>query len=67
MAARSRGNKTNFDWLRKACDIRTCDLSPDGNPEKYGRSMKSAMRVISMQFRVFLKVEVQNWNIFLGC
>ena len=67
MAARSRGNGANFDWLRKSCDISTCDLSPDGNPEKYGRSMKSAMRVISMQFRVFLKVEVQNWNIFLGC
>ena len=43
MAARSRGNGTNFDWLRKACDIRTCDLSPDGNPEKYGRPMKSAI------------------------
>ena len=67
MAARSRGNGANFDWLRKSCDISTCDSSPDGNPEKYGRSMKSAMRVISIQFRVFLKVEVQNWNIFLGC
>ena len=43
MAARSRGNGTNFDWLRKACDISTCDLSPDGNPEKYGRPMKSAI------------------------
>ena len=43
MAARSRGNGTNFDWLRKSCDITTCDLSPDGNPEKYGRPMKSAI------------------------
>ena len=43
MAARSRGNGTNFDWLRKSCDISTCDLSPDGNPEKYGRPMESAI------------------------
>ena len=43
MAARSRGNGTNFDRLRKSCDITTCDLSPDGNPEKYGRPMKSAI------------------------
>ena len=43
MAARSRGNGTNFDWLRKSCDISTRDLSPDGNPEKYGRPMKSAI------------------------
>ena len=43
MAARSLGNGTNFDWLRKSCDISTCDLSPDGNPEKYGRPMKSAI------------------------
>ena len=43
MAARSRGDGTNFDWLRKSCDISTCDLSPDGNPEKYGRHMKSAI------------------------
>ena len=43
MAARSRGNGTNFHWMRKSCDISTCDLSPDGNPEKYGRPMKSAI------------------------
>ena len=43
MAARSRGNGTNFDWPRKSCDISTCDLSPDGNPEKHGRPMKSAI------------------------
>ena len=43
MAVRSRGNGTNFDWLRKSCDISTCDLSPDGNPEKYGRPMISAI------------------------
>ena len=43
MAARSRGNGTNFDRLRKSCDFSTCDLSPDGNPEKYGRPMKSAI------------------------
>ena len=42
MAARSRGNRSNFDWLRYSCDVSTCDLSPDGNPEKYGRPMKSA-------------------------
>ena len=45
MDARSRGNGTHFDWLRKTCDISTCDLSPHGNPEKYGRSMKSAIMV----------------------
>ena len=44
MAARSRGNGTNFVWLRKSRDISTCDLSPDGNPGKYGRPMKSAIR-----------------------
>ena len=44
MAARSHGNGTNFDRLRKSCDISTCDLSPDGNPEKYGRPMKSAIK-----------------------
>ena len=27
----------------------------------------TSLRVISMQFRVFLKVKVQNWDIFLGC
>ena len=43
MATRSRGNGTNFGWLKKSCDISTCDLSPDGNPEKYGRPMKSAI------------------------
>ena len=43
MAARSRGNGTNFDWLRKSGDISTCDLSPDGNPEKYRRPMKSVI------------------------
>ena len=42
MAARPL-NGTNFDWLRKLCDISTCDLSPDGNSEKYGRPMKSAI------------------------
>ena len=46
MVARSRGNETNFDWLRLSCDISTCDLSPDGNPEKYERPMKSAIRKI---------------------
>ena len=43
MAARSRGNGTHFDWLRKSCDISTCDLRPEGNPENYGRRMKSAI------------------------
>ena len=43
MAARSCGNGTNFDWVRNSCDISTCDLSSDGNPEKYGRPMKSAI------------------------
>ena len=43
MAAQSGGNGTNFDWLSKLCDISTCVLSPDGNPEKYGRPMKSAI------------------------
>ena len=45
MAARSRGNETHFDWLRKSCDISTCDLSPDGNPEKYAMPMKSAIAI----------------------
>ena len=26
----------------------------------------ASLRVISMQFRVFFKVTVQNWDIFLG-
>ena len=50
MAAQSRGNGTNFDWLRKSCEISTCDLSPNGNPEKYGRPMKSAVMGDSSQF-----------------
>ena len=48
MATRSHGNGTNFGWLRKSCDISTCDLSPDGNPEKYGRPMKSAIEQLSV-------------------
>ena len=47
MAARSRGSGTNFDWLRKSCDISTCDLSSDGNPEKYERPMKSAITLLT--------------------
>ena len=27
----------------------------------------ASLRVISMQFRFFFKVKVQNWDIFLGC
>ena len=27
----------------------------------------ASLRVISMQSRVFFKVKVQNWDIFLGC
>ena len=42
-ARRSRGNGTSFDWLRYSFDISKCDLSPDENPEKYGRPMKSAI------------------------
>ena len=48
MATWSRGNETNFGWLKKSCDINTCDLSPDGNPEKYGRPMKSAIPVYNL-------------------
>ena len=48
MAARSRGYGTNFHWLRKSCDISPCDLSPDGNTEKYGRPMKSAIETLNM-------------------
>ena len=56
MAAWSRGNGTNFDWLRKSCDISTCDLSFSGNPEKYGRLMKSAIQASSFDtvFVVFI-------------
>ena len=43
MAAQSHGTGTNFHWLRKSCDISPCDLSPDGNTEKYGRPLKSAI------------------------
>ena len=50
MDAWSRGNGAHFDWLRKSCDISTCDLSPHGNPEKYGRSMKSAIKVAFPSF-----------------
>ena len=42
MATRSRGSGTNFGWLKKSCDISTCDLSHDGNPEK---PMKSAILI----------------------
>ena len=27
----------------------------------------ASLRVISLQFRVFFKVKVQNWDIFGGC
>ena len=50
MTTRSRGNGTNFGWLKKSCDISTCDLSPDGNPEKYGRPMKSAILLLGFTF-----------------
>ena len=53
MAARSRNNGTNLHWLRKSCDIRPCDSSPDGNTEKYGRPMKSAVllgRILYMEY-----------------
>ena len=46
MATRSCGNGTNFGWLKKSCGISTCDLSPYGNPEKYGRPMKSAIHAL---------------------
>ena len=65
MAARSRGNGTNFDWLRKSCDLSTCDLSPDGNPEKYGRPMKSAISLCrkSLRFTPFGKPRMsQCWS-----
>ena len=48
MATQSRGNGTNFGWLKKSCDISTCDLSPNGNPEKYGRPMKSAISTFQL-------------------
>ena len=55
MAARSRGHGTNFDWLRKSCDISTCDSSPDGNPEKCGRPMKSAIGKCKMHSLLYRK------------
>ena len=34
----------------------------------WGSSQNMAsLRVISIQLRVFFKVKVQNWDIFLGC
>ena len=27
----------------------------------------ASLRIISIQLRVFFKVKVQNWDIFLGC
>ena len=69
MASRSRGNGPNFDRLRKSCDISTCDLSPDGNPEKYGRPMKSAIvDRLSQRPRTFqIVIHVSHINIFLIC
>ena len=64
MAARSCGCGTNFDWLRKSCDISTCDLSPEGNPEKYRRPMKSA---ISMVQFIFFRVERLFLTVPWGC
>ena len=43
MAVRSRGNGMFFDWLSYSCDIRTRDLSPERNPEYYGRPTKWAI------------------------
>ena len=40
MAAHPPGNGRFFDWLSNSCDISACDLSPERNPEKYGRPMK---------------------------
>ena len=37
MAARTRGNGTNFDRLSKSCDMSTCDLSP----WKFGKLRKA--------------------------
>ena len=63
MASRSRGNGTNFDWLRKSCDISTCDLSPDGNPEKYRRPMKSAIENWIQGISIFTTsiAVIENW------
>ena len=66
MAVWSRGNGTNFDWLRKSCDISTCDLSTDGNPEKYRRPMKSTIHrgkeVLKENFSIIpgLQIRVHN-------
>ena len=64
MAARSCGSGTNFDWLRKSCDISTCDLSPEGNPEKYGRPMKSAISMVQL---IFFRVELLFLAVPWGC
>ena len=49
MAARSRGNGTDFDWLRKSCDLTTCDLSPDGKAGKVQKAYE-----ISYLIQVFI-------------
>ena len=45
MATRPRGNWSYIDWLMKSCDTSPCDLSPERNPEKYGRPVKSAVQI----------------------
>ena len=59
MAALSRGNGTNFGWLRKSCDISTCDLSADGNPEKYRRPIKSAIIKLMLLTHLTLTQDMQ--------
>ena len=45
MATRPRGNRSYVDWLMESCDTSPCDLSPETLPEKYGRPVKSAIKL----------------------
>ena len=48
---------------RESCDISTCDLSPDGNPEKYGRPMKSVIRGVDFtKYELSAIIQSVQWS-----